>query len=106
MSVSPCIVWFRQDLRLTDNPALRAAARRGGPVIPVYIWAPQEEGVWAPGAASRWWLHESLTSLSADLSKAGSRLVICSGSSLEQLRRLIEETGAGAVHWNRRYEPA
>ena len=51
------IVWFRQDLRLADNPALLAAIRHGGPIIPVFVWAPEEEGGWQPGAASRWWLH-------------------------------------------------
>jgi deoxyribodipyrimidine photo-lyase len=47
------IVWFRHDLRLHDNPALRAEIQRGGPMLPVFIWSPQEEGAWAPGAASR-----------------------------------------------------
>ena len=49
-SAAPALVWFRQDLRLSDNPALAAALERGGPVIPVYIWAPEEEGSWPPGA--------------------------------------------------------
>ena len=52
---SSIIVWFRNDLRLRDNPALRAAINAGGAVIPVFIWAPEEEGSWAPGAAARWW---------------------------------------------------
>ncbi|RME70756.1 MAG: deoxyribodipyrimidine photo-lyase, partial [Verrucomicrobia bacterium] len=52
---SPTLVWFRQDLRLTDNPALAFALGRRAAVIPVYIWSPQEEGEWVPGAASRWW---------------------------------------------------
>jgi len=52
------LVWFRTDLRIADNPALQAAMRRGGPIIPLYIWAPEEEGEWAPGQASRWWLHQ------------------------------------------------
>ena len=43
------LLWFRQDLRLTDNPALQAALARGGPVIPVFIHAPDEEAEWAPG---------------------------------------------------------
>ena len=100
------IVWFRQDLRLEDNPALAAAAFRGGPVIPVYIWAPDEEGGWSPGAASRWWLHQSLTSLAASLSRLGSRLILRTGRSLDALRSLSLETGADAIYWNRRYEPA
>ncbi|MDZ7735861.1 MAG: deoxyribodipyrimidine photo-lyase [Gammaproteobacteria bacterium] len=100
------IVWLRQDLRLADNPALRAAYERGGAVIPAYIWAPAEEGNWAPGSASCYWLHQSLLSLNAELEKAGSRLIIRQGGSLEELDKLIRETGADAVYWNRRYEPA
>ena len=100
------IVWFRQDLRLEDNPALSAAAARGGPVVPVYIWAPEEEGKWAPGAASRWWLHQSLSALDAALRPLGSRLILRRGGSLAALSGLIRECGASAVFWNRRCEPA
>ncbi len=100
------IVWFRQDLRLRDNPALHAAAAAGQAVVPVYIWSPEEEGEWAPGAASRWWLHHSLAALSKELESRGSRLILARGTALSILKRLVEETGATAVHWNRRYEPA
>lgn len=100
------IVWFQQDLRLRDNPALDAAARRGGPVIPVYVWCPEEEGAWPPGAASRWWLHRSLQALDASLAGRGLRLALRTGATLECLRELAAETGATAVLWNRRYEPA
>lgn len=105
MSKPLTLVWFRQDLRLADNPALLAATERGE-VLPVYIWAPEEEGDWAPGGASRWWLHYSLESLQLELQDLDSRLVLRSGKSLEVLKSLIEETGATAVYWNRRYEPA
>lgn len=100
------LVWFRHDLRLADNPALLAAIRQGGPVFPVFIWAPDEEGPWRAGAASRWWLHHSLVHLDASLSQLGSRLIIRRGPTLEALRALLEETGSIAVFWNRRYEPA
>lgn len=99
------IVWFRQDLRLVDQPALRRAVDRGG-VIPVYIWAPEEEGDWPIGGASRWWLHHSLASLDELLRQRGSRLVIRRGPTQETLDELLEQTGATAVYWNRRYEPA
>ena len=59
------IIWFRQDLRLEDNSALAAAIRRGAAIIPVFIWAPQEEGDWKPGGASKWWLHHALADLAA-----------------------------------------
>jgi deoxyribodipyrimidine photo-lyase len=98
------LVWFRLDLRLSDHPALHEAAKRG-PVIPVFIHDPEGEGAWTPGSASRWWLHHSLAALESDLRKKGSRLILRRGGSLETLRRLIRETGAGAVHWSRRYEP-
>ena len=99
------IVWFRHDLRLDDHPALAAAATRGS-VVPVFIWAPDEEAPWEPGAASRWWLHHSLEKLSAALAKAGTPLVIRRGPSLEALRKLARECSATHVAWNRRYEPA
>ncbi len=102
----PALVWLRRDLRLADQPALHAALSRGGPVIPVYIHAPEEEAPWAPGAASRWWLHHSLQALGAELDALGATLTLRRGSSVEQLRALVRETGAGAVYWNRLYEPA
>ena len=101
------LVWFRQDLRLTDNPALMAALDRGQPVIPVYVFAPDEEAPWAPGGASRWWLHQSLQRLSEALAAAGSRLILRQGSdALSELSNLAAEAGATQVFWNRRYEPA
>lgn len=106
MSDTATIVWLRQDLRLGDHPALSAAAARGGAVIPVYIWAPDEEGAWAPGGATRWWLHQSLAALAKSLEAIGSRLILRQGDSLATLRALVKETGAGAVYWSRRYEPA
>ena len=105
-SEAPSLLWFRQDLRLAANPSLAAALARRGPVVPVFIWAPEEEGAWPPGAASRWWLHQSLIALSADLEGRGSRLIIRRGPSADTLEALANETGAGAVFWNRRYEPA
>ena len=102
------IVWFRLDLRLADNPALRAATKAAGHagIVPVYIWAPDEEAPFAPGAASRVWLHDSLRALSSALAARGSRLVLRVGPSLDTLLELADRTGACAVFWNRRYEPA
>jgi deoxyribodipyrimidine photo-lyase len=100
------IVWFRQDLRLADNPALDAALKRGEPIIPLYIWAPEDDGDWPPGAASRWWLHQSLNALDGALRKRGSRLILAKGSATSVLPKLAARTRASAVYWNRRYEPA
>jgi len=103
---SSSIVWFRLDLRLADNPALQAAIKRGGTIVPVFIHAPEEEAPWQPGGTSRWWLHQSLKSLDESLHAAGSRLLIRRGSTRETLHELVKEAGATAVFWNRRYEPA
>jgi len=72
----------------------------------VFIWAPEEEGEWPPGAASRWWLHQSLKSLDNNLRCHGLHLVLRRGPSLYTLRSLVRECGAESVFWNRRYEPA
>lgn len=103
--MSTVIVWFRRDLRLTDNPALTAALAVGA-VLPVYVHDPAGDGAWAAGSASRWWLHHSLAALEATLRERGLPLVIRRGDSLETLRALAKESGAAAVHWNRLYEPA
>ncbi|MDX2187933.1 MAG: deoxyribodipyrimidine photo-lyase [Opitutaceae bacterium] len=103
---SPCLVWFRLDLRLRDNPALSAALARGGPVIPCFVDDGEEQGKWREGGASRWWLHHSLLALNSSLNEKGSMLVLRRGAAEEELIQLVRETGAGAVYWNRRYEPA
>jgi len=100
------LVWFRQDLRLGDNPALTEAVKRGGVTIPVFIWSPEEEADWPPGAASKWWLHQSLVELDVELRKQGSRLIVRRGPAVPTLQQLVAETGAKSVVWNRRYEPA
>ncbi|PTY06903.1 deoxyribodipyrimidine photolyase [Opitutaceae bacterium EW11] len=106
MPRSTSILWFRQDLRLSDNPALQAAVRRGGAVVPVFIWDEEGEGRWVPGGASRWWLHHSLQALAERLRGVGSRLILRRGRSEDVLRDLLRETAGSAVYWNRRYEPA
>lgn len=103
---APLLVWFRQDLRLRDNPALHDALRSGAPILPVYIVDTDAEREWPPGAASRGWLYHSLSSLDESLRKRGSRLLFEKGNARDILLRLAHETGARAVYWNRRYEPA
>ncbi len=100
------IVLFRRDLRIADNPALHAACTAHDVVHPVYIHAPGDEGAWAPGAASRWWLHHSLQALDARLRDVGGALEVHRGNTLEVLRGLVAAGGIDAVYWNRRYEPA
>jgi deoxyribodipyrimidine photo-lyase len=101
------LVWFRQDLRLADNPALCAALAGGGPVVALYLHAPGEEAPWAAGGAARWWLHHSLANLDASLRRCGSRLCLrACEDSLAALRAVAREVKATRVVWNRRYEPA
>jgi deoxyribodipyrimidine photo-lyase len=99
------LVWLRQDLRLEDQPALVYAAQEYA-IVPVFVWAPEEERPWEPGAASRWWLHHSLRALDGELQRRGLRLILRRGPTLTALRALLTETQAKAVFWNRRYEPA
>ena len=103
---APVLLWFRQDLRLADHAALTAALERNAPIIPVFLWCPEEEQPWAPGAASRWWLQQSLLALTSTLEARGSRLILRrTRNSLLELQDLLRETGAEAVYWSRRYEP-
>jgi deoxyribodipyrimidine photo-lyase len=103
---STALVWFRQDLRLADNPALLAALKRYAQVLPVFVHDPGSAANWAAGAASRWWLHHSLGALQAQLQRRGSTLLIRHGDALAQLRELGKAVGATALYCNRLYEPA
>ncbi len=96
------IVWFRQDLRLSDNPALFHAVQRG-PIVSVYILeGGGDRGVTSQlGSASRWWLHYSLRALGESL----ERLTLLRGDPGKELDKLIEQSGADSIFWNRCYEP-
>ncbi|MDX1710006.1 MAG: deoxyribodipyrimidine photo-lyase [Rhodovibrionaceae bacterium] len=108
-SQKPVIVWFRQDLRLSDNPALSQAVESGAPVIPVYVLDEEtprtESGDWRLGGAQRWWLHHSLERLEESLRDKGAGLVLRSGPADEVIPALVQETQSQAVFWNRCYEP-
>lgn len=97
------IVWLRDDLRVADNPALHEAVGRDAPVIVLYLLDEQSEGFRAIGGASRWWLHHTLTALAADLIGRGVALTLRQGSALTEIPKIVAETDAGAVLWNRRY---
>lgn len=104
---TPVIVWFQQDLRLSDNPALTMATQTGQPVILLYIYNPEDEGDWAPGDATKAWLHDSLTALSKSIEDTyANRLIIRQGSALKELKKLLEETGANSIFYNKRLEPS
>ena len=99
------LVWLRRDLRLQDNPALAQAMADGYAPVLVYVHAPQEQGDWAPGAASRTWLHLSLSALKNDIERLGGRLLIAQGQSLSELERLQTESQAEALYFSNLYEP-
>ena len=99
----PSLVWFRDDLRLADNPALQAALGRGKPIVAVYVLDEESAGIRPLGRAARWWLHESLTSLADSLEHLGGRLTLRRGPAEEVILALAASVGADAVFWNRRY---
>jgi deoxyribodipyrimidine photo-lyase len=99
----PAIVWFREDLRLADNPALTAAVESGTSVICLFILDEDSPGLRPRGGASRWWLHGSLNSLSGDLASRGASLFLRRGPAAQVLERLAAATGSRAIFWNDRY---
>ncbi|MHC1480795.1 cryptochrome/photolyase family protein [Frateuria aurantia] len=102
----PVIVWFRDDLRLADHPALDAAQRSGRPLICVYVVEDAHSGVRAPGGALRWWLHQGLQALGNNLLRQGGELLLLSGQASQRLLELAMRTQAAGIFWNRRYGQA
>lgn len=96
------LYWFRQDLRLTDNPALNHAAENGR-VMAVYIV--DDNCPMQPGAASNWWLQQSLEKLSKQLTKLGGKLYLFKGDPGKIIINLVTDLQIASVSWNRRYEP-
>jgi deoxyribodipyrimidine photo-lyase len=93
MTNTPAILWFRNDLRLSDHAALHAAIETGRPVLPVFILDDTSAGPWALGGASRWWLHNSLVALRDSLRQRGSDLMLRRGDSVTIIQALAGETG-------------
>lgn len=100
---SASLVWLRDDLRLADNPALRAAIDRNEPVVVLFILDEESPGFRPLGGAARWWLHYSLASLTERLKSVGASLVLRRGPAARVLHETVTDTDAGAVFWNRRY---
>lgn len=103
MPETPLILWVRRDLRLADNSMLAQAAASGRPVIPVFILDPETEAL---GAAAKWRLGLGVAAFSKALEGIGARLILRRGAALDVLQALVAQTGAGAVHWARLYDPA
>ncbi len=101
---TPSILLFTRDLRLSDHPALAAAAT-DGPVVPLFVWTGSPSGDRLLGAASRWWLAGSLEALAQALETKGSRLVLRRGELAAEVLAVAAMTGARTVHMTRGYEP-
>lgn len=99
------VVWFRRDLRVEDNPALAAAARTAGEVVPAYVWSPEEDGPYFPGRVSRWWLSQSLKHLEASLQRLGAGKLVTrrSADAVVALLQLVRDTGATHLFFNHLY---
>jgi deoxyribodipyrimidine photo-lyase len=94
---APVILWFRDDLRLSDHAALHAAIESGRPLLPLFILDDTASGRWALGGASRWWLHHSLTSLRQSLAQCGSHLTLRRGDSVAIIADIAAQTGAAEL---------
>jgi deoxyribodipyrimidine photo-lyase len=104
-NAQPVVVWFRDDLRLSDNPALTAAIACGSPLVAVYILNDETPGSWRLGGAARWWLHHSLAALGKNIERLGGALVLRRGGPVAAIKSLVQETRARSVYWNRGYAP-
>lgn len=99
---STTIMWFRNDLRTHDNAALFTASENSD-VIPLYIY---DRNAGRPlGAAKKWWLHHAVEELSKNIERLGGKLILRNGDEASILKKIIAETGANTICWNRRYEP-
>lgn len=95
------LVWFRQDLRVSDNPALAAATKHGS-IIPIYIFDDTQAQAFAMGGASKWWLHHSLNELNKSLK---NKLNIYKGDPLKIIPKIIKKYTVSKAFWNQTYEP-
>lgn len=97
----PAIMWFRQDLRLYDNPALIQSAKT--PLIPLFIL--DDGDPFKSGGASKWWLYKSLISLQQSLNPYGLKLILRRGDPLKILQDIVTSHKVSGLYWNRCYEP-
>lgn len=105
MTEACVIVWFRQDLRIADQPALASAAASGRPVLPLYVLDDESPGAWRIGGAGRWWLHGSLAALSAELAHLGSPLLLRRGEAAAEVASVARASGAAEVLLTHHVEP-
>lgn len=96
------IVWFRNDLRLSDNAALSHASSQNYHILFLYIYDPN----YHIGAAAQWFLHQALASLAKDIKdKYKTNLIIESGNPQQVLEKVAKQYKIESIFWNRVYEP-
>jgi deoxyribodipyrimidine photo-lyase len=105
-ALGPAVVWFRNDLRLADHPALTAAVSLGRPLICVYVYDEESPRLRKLGSASKWWLHGALAALDEALIEKGGRLLILRGAADHMIKALVADADARAIYWSRRYDEA
>lgn len=99
------LLWLQRDLRVHNNPALEWALEQGNPVIAVYIYSPQEDAPWSEGAASRWWLHHSLSKLANSLLELNIKLHLVKANSVDSIEKWVNKYNIDSVVWTNRVEP-
>ena len=95
------IHWFRQDLRISQNPSLEALSKRVDQIVPIYILDPKQR----IGSVSKWWLEQSLKNLSNNIEKKNGKLKIFVGNPFDIIQSFIFNKNIECFYWNRLYDP-
>ena len=103
--MSNVIVWFHNDLRLGDNPALVKAIESGNKIIPIYIWDEKDSDLHT-GSAGKWWLHQSLDRLSNRIEELGNKLVLRKGDPKSILQEFISQNKVSKIFMQLSWVPA
>ena len=96
------INWFRQDLRIIDNPSLNFASKLKYPILNIFILDEENCDDKQLGSASKFFLHHSLLNLDNLLNK---KLSIFKGCAFEVMKKLNKIYDVKKIVWNRCYEP-
>ena len=95
------IHWFRQDLRLRENPSLLSLSKKVDQIIPIYILDLNQR----IGSTSKWWLEKSLISLYDSIQKHNGKLNIFAGDPEKIISSILKNSNVKYVSWNRLYDP-
>ena len=101
MALTLGVHWFRQDLRLKNNPSLKFLSKKVDEIIPIYIFDPKER----IGSVSKWWLEQSLYSLDETISELDGRLNIFIGKPEHIILSILSNNKIKYISWNRLYDP-